>query len=104
MFGSNFLNTSSLGCLFGDMKSRGFYLTNSSMLCLAPSPIGRAAYKSYSNVPVEVTVNGYDYSNSNITFLYNEPCDVGFFCPGASRFLCPNGNQSCIRIRDKFIY
>eukprot|EP01035_Chromulina_nebulosa_P017309 gene17309-22850_t len=100
VFGSNFLNTSSLGCLFGDMKSRGVFLSNTSLLCLAPSPLGRALYASYNAVPVEVTNNGYDYSNSNITFQYSEPCDAGFFCPSSSRFLCPNGTYCPVNSRN----
>ena len=72
------------------MKSRGIYLSNSSIICLAPSPIGRPAFASVF-VSVEVTVNGFDYSESDIKFRYSEPCDPGFFCPGLGRSLCPNG-------------
>ena len=59
IFGSNFLNTTSLGCSFADMKSRGIYLSNTSMICLAPSPLGRSKFAS-NFVSVEVTVNGFD--------------------------------------------
>ena len=90
VFGSNFLNTTSLGCSFADMKSRGIYLSNTSLICLAPSPLGRSELAS-NLVSVEVTVNGYDYSESKIRFKYSEPCDPGFFCPGLGRSLCPNG-------------
>ena len=91
IFGSNFLNTSSLGCKFADMLSRGIYLSNNTMICLAPSPLGRPELNSYLHITVEVTVNGYDYSDSGVQFQYTEPCDLGFFCPGMTRQLCPNG-------------
>ena len=90
VFGSNFLNTTSLGCAFADMKSRGIYLSNTSLICLAPSPIGRSQFAT-NQVSVEITVNGYDYSESRVQFTYSEPCDSGFFCPGLGRSLCPNG-------------
>lgn len=90
VFGSNFINVTALGCRFADMTTRGLYLSNTSMMCLAPSPLGRNLLAS-TLVKVEVTVNGYDYSESGILFNYSEPCDQGFFCPGTSRQLCPNG-------------
>eukprot|EP01038_Epipyxis_sp_PR26KG_P007209 gene7209-9837_t len=90
VFGSNFFNTTSIGCKFADMRSRGIYLTNTSIICLSPSPLGRQELPS-SVVNVDVTLNGLDYSDSGITFNYSEPCDQGFFCPGMSRQLCPNG-------------
>ena len=91
VFGSNFLNSTALGCRFSDMLSRGVFLTNNSIVCLAPSPLGRSELSDYSKVTVEITVNGYDYTDSGVTFKYSEPCDQGFFCPGMSRQLCPNG-------------
>ena len=91
VFGSNFFNTSVLGCRFGDMRSRGIYLSNTTLICLSPSPLGRPEFKGLSSVPVEVTVNGADYSTSRIPFTYREPCDAGFFCAGMGRALCPNG-------------
>jgi hypothetical protein len=91
VFGSNFLNTSSLGCRFADMDTRGIYINNNSLVCVAPSPLGRMALKSPGAVTVEVTLNGQDYSESGVFFAYSEPCDQGFFCPGMTRQLCPNG-------------
>ena len=90
VFGTNFINTTSLGCRFADMASRGVYLSNQSLMCLAPSPLGRSLLRS-TLVKLEVTVNGYDFSESGIVFNYSQPCDQGFFCSGVSRQLCPNG-------------
>ncbi|RYH31690.1 hypothetical protein EON65_02100 [archaeon] len=91
VFGSNFVNTSSLGCMFADMKSRAIFLSKNALVCLSPSPLGRAELVNLDAVAVEVTVNGLDYSESNVTFAYSQPCDQGFFCPGMTRQLCPNG-------------
>ncbi len=99
VFGSNFLNTSSLGCRFADMQSRGIYLSNSSVICLAPSPLGRAEFAT-DLVDVEVSNNGYDFSESGIQFRYSEPCDSGFFCPGLGRSLCPNGTMCPVNSRN----
>jgi hypothetical protein len=90
VFGTNFINTTFLGCKFNDMLSRGVFLSNTSILCLAPSPLGRSEIRT-EYVGVDVTLNGVDYSENHIPFLYSEPCDEGWFCPGMTRQLCPNG-------------
>ncbi|KAJ1432765.1 hypothetical protein B484DRAFT_394815, partial [Ochromonadaceae sp. CCMP2298] len=99
VFGSNFINTTSLGCKFGDMMSRGVFLTNLSILCLTPSPLGRSELANLQ-IPVEVTINGYDFSESNVQFRYSEPCDAGFFCPASGRNLCPNGTYCPVNSRN----
>jgi hypothetical protein len=90
IFGSNIVNTSALGCKFADMYTRGMFISNTTMVCLAPSPLGRSELKS-KTVSVEITANGYDYTANGVKFFYSEPCDEGFFCPGLTRQLCPNG-------------
>lgn len=91
VFGSNFLNTTSLGCSFADMKSRGIFISSTVVGCMSPSPIGRSLLKNNDYIPVEITTNGYDYSNSNVSFRYTNPCSEGSFCVGSSSYLCPNG-------------
>jgi hypothetical protein len=90
VFGSNFINTSSLICGFADMRSRGVFLSPHSVLCLAPSPIGRSLLANGS-VAVSISNNGYDFSDSSVYFTYSQPCDAGFFCPGNAKQQCPNG-------------
>ncbi|CAM9092103.1 unnamed protein product, partial [Ectocarpus fasciculatus] len=90
IFGSNIVNTTALGCKFADMYSRGMFISNTTMVCLGPSPLGRSELRNDS-VAVEITLNGYDYTTNSIQFIYSEPCDEGFFCPGLTRQLCPNG-------------
>jgi hypothetical protein len=102
ILGNNFINSTSLGCMFGDMQSRAMFLNPNTVLCLAPSPIGRPIfqYDDYS-VSVEVTNNGYDYSNSNISFYYYQSCEDGSFCMGSTSHLCPNGTY-CERNANNF--
>jgi hypothetical protein len=90
VLGTNFVNSTALGCRMGGMHSRGIFLSNTSIICLAPSPLGRPEFKSRTQY-LEVTNNGLDFTESFVEFLYSEPCDEGFFCPGMSRQLCPNG-------------
>jgi hypothetical protein len=99
VIGNNFKNSTSLRCRFADMVSAGLYVTNQTIVCLAPSPIGRAELKVMSptheganrTVNIEVSINGFDYSESRTQFRYTEGCDEGFYCPGGGRFMCPNG-------------
>ena len=81
VFGNNFINTSSIGCLFNDMRSRGTFVSTSTVVCSAPSWAGRALLASNA-VRVEVTVNGYDYSASGVMFQYYDTCEAGGFCLG----------------------
>jgi hypothetical protein len=100
VFGSNFINSTSLGCIFSDMKSRGVFISNNTIVCLAPSTIGLSKLAQPDSVAVEVTTNGYDYSSSRVMFSYSEPCDSGFFCPGMIRQLCPNGTFCPVNSRN----
>lgn len=42
-------------------------------------------------VTVEVTNNGLDYTDSLVPFEYYAECDRGYYCPGLTPLLCPNG-------------
>jgi hypothetical protein len=99
VFGSNFLNVTSLGCRFADMTSRGVFISNTTLVCLAPSPLGRSELSS-NEVALEVTLNGIDYTDSKVLFKYSEPCDKGFFCPGMARKLFTNGTYCTQKARN----
>ena len=100
IFGANFLNTTGLGCRFADMLSRGIFLSNVSVLCLAPSPIGRPDLARLDSITVEVTLNGLDYTDSGVLFAFKEPCDQGFYCPGSAKQSCPNGTYCPVNARN----
>jgi hypothetical protein len=92
--GNNFVNVSSLLCLFGDRKARGIFISINSIVCLAPSVIGRALLVE-KMLPLEISMNGYDYTESQITFSYNkETSEAGGFFDGMSRVSSPNGTFS----------
>jgi hypothetical protein len=63
IWGSSFLNTSSLFCRFGHQETPALYLSSTSIECQAP----RA---NPGPVVVEVTTNHFDFSSSGRTFLY----------------------------------
>ena len=43
LLGNNFVNTSALGCRFADLRTRGIFVSNHTILCLAPSTIGQSS-------------------------------------------------------------
>ena len=44
-------------------------------------------------VPVEVTNNGMDFTDSGVLFEYRRACDAGHYCSGAHAAPCPNGTM-----------
>lgn len=99
--GTNFVNSTSLGCKFGSALSRGTFINVRTMVCIAPS-VGLPV----SNVPVTVTVNGIDYSEPSATasvgggggggavYSYLGGCPIGNYCgprETAYRIPAPNG-------------
>ena len=43
LLGNNFVNTSALGCRFADLLTRGIFVSNHTILCIAPSTIGQSS-------------------------------------------------------------
>jgi hypothetical protein len=94
VIGNNYVNSSSIACKFGSMNSRGIYVTRNTVVCLAPSTIGKPLVLAVP-VAVEVTNNGYDFSASGIMFSYNkETCDAGGYCADMVPQSSPNGTFS----------
>ena len=61
VYGYGFRDYPTLGCKFGDLQVKGFFITSSEIECVTPAmPIQRT--------PIEVTLNGYDYSFSKVEF------------------------------------
>jgi hypothetical protein len=99
--GQNFINSTSLGCRFADMESRGIFISTSIMVCICPSQVGKMRLYDPYHVTVEVTVNGFDYSESDIEFTYNPNiCDEGSYCLGSTEYLSPNGTFSELNARN----
>ena len=63
VYGHSFRDYPTLGCKFGDIKVNAFFITSSEIECVTPAmPIQSA--------PIEVTLNGYDYTFSKVEFHF----------------------------------
>lgn len=114
--GSNFLNTTALGCKFDSLEVRGHFLSPRVVMCVAPQRFAgsidyakivtvevryleapHASHASYSRrnrrdhfplfqisfskyelfVPLQVTNNGLDYTDSGVKFQFYDRCQQG---------------------------
>ena len=69
--GTNFMNSTSLGCRFGENSVRGVFISPTLVVCIAPAR-EMGAHNASVTVSAEVTNNGYDYSASNVKFQYTQ--------------------------------
>ena len=91
--GTNFMNSSSLGCRFGENKVRAVFVSPSLLVCVAPArEIG--SHNVSSIVTAEVTNNGLDYSGSNTKFQYRQFCPPSKYCPHLQILMAPNGTAT----------
>ena len=90
VMGSNFVNTTALGCRFDRVAVRATFISSRVLSCPAPSRTA-GTLEIMSTAHVEVTNNGMDYTDSRVAFEYYTECDDGYYCPGLTPSLCPNG-------------
>ena len=91
--GTNFMNSSSLGCRFGENKVRAVFVSPSLLVCIAPArEIG--SHNISTIVAAEVTNNGLDYSGSNTKFEYRQFCPPSKYCPHLQILGAPNGTAT----------
>lgn len=64
VFGSSFMNVSELTCTVGNIQVPGVFISASQVRCPIPAPSNLAEWR----LPVEISVNGIDYSNSGKSF------------------------------------
>ena len=83
--GSNFVNTSSLTCRFGQELATATYLSSRSILCVAG-----VEQSGTRTVFVEVSTNGVDFSEQRLLFHFAQ-CPSGSYCPESEAILCPRG-------------
>ena len=83
VMGSSFVNSTSLSCRFGKKAISGIYLTDSTVLCISPP-------QPTSNVFLEVSNNGLDYTDDRFIFHY-DVCPPGMYCPDGEMLQCPKG-------------
>ncbi len=73
ILGSNFRNSSeTLACRFGSYSNSAYFLSDSVLMCISPPHPSGA-------VTVEVTVNGFTWSNTRLIFNYRR-CSNGSYC------------------------
>ena len=87
---TNLLNVSSLACAFGNMPSRAVFLSNKTLVCIAPA-ISAADALNYSSVALEITINGVDYTNDQVQFVYFNASAAGEFSSDVVPLPSPNG-------------
>lgn len=90
--GSNFLNTSTLACRFGAVTVRASFLTPWLVACTAPSHSAQPRLqRRLGFFPVEVSVNGLDFTSSGKMIEYIQASPEGFFAQDWVPALSPNG-------------
>jgi len=91
--GTNFVNTTALGCKFGNLVSRATIISKNSLVCIAPS------VPSDRTVSVTVTLNGLDYTSSGVSYKFKEMCKKGHYCgPSASSYNLPAPNGTYVPV------
>ncbi|RHY28711.1 hypothetical protein DYB32_005759 [Aphanomyces invadans] len=88
--GLNFMNTSALGCRFGDVMSPATFVSSTLLVCIVPSRVGDVV-DPVGLVSFEVTSNGVDYTASGVQFEYVRECPASRYCHGHDIALVPNG-------------
>lgn len=88
--GSNFVNSTSLKCKFGELPVRALFLTPKLVLCMAPSRVAGSIVVT-GEMPVEVANNGADFTTSGVLYDYLERCPPRHYCPHLELLPCPNG-------------
>lgn len=90
--GSNFLNTATLACRFGTISVRASFLSPWLISCMAPSHSAQPRLQRTVGVfPVEVSVNGVDYTDSGQTIEYIQANPAGHYTRAWAPASCPNG-------------
>jgi len=83
--GTNFVNSTSLTCRFGQEISQATFLSSRSMLCIAG-----LEQTGTRTVFVEVSNNAKDFSDQRLLFHFAQ-CPSGSYCPDSEAIACPRG-------------
>ena len=86
--GAHFVNSTSLLCTFGNVRTNATFISNSTVLCA--TPFLTDIISDHMTVPVRVTVNGLDFSSTAAMFEYHI-CPFGSYCFGSQIIPCPAG-------------
>lgn len=99
VFVSPLLNVTSLGCRFGSAAVRAIFLSPSVLVCSVPA-LSPSLAMNYSSVALEVTQNGYDFTDDNVQFEYRSKSAAGFFISNAVQHRSPNGTYCPVDSRN----
>ena len=86
--GRHFINSSSLGCAFGSTRINASFITNTTIVCVAP--FWKALVHGEMRVHLRVTTNGNDFSATSTVFDF-VPCPEGLYCSHLQALPCPWG-------------
>lgn len=90
--GSNFFNTSTLACRFGAVSVRASFLSPWLVTCTAPSHSAQPRLqRRFGLFPVEVSVNGLDYTDSGKMVEYVQSSSEGYYEQDRAPALSPHG-------------
>lgn len=90
--GSNFQNTSTLACRFGAVSVMASFLTPWLVACMAPSHSAQPRLqRKFGLFPVEVSVNGLDYTVSGKAIEYVQASPEGYYEQDWMPASSPNG-------------
>jgi hypothetical protein len=118
--GSGFVNSTSLKCRIGEFVTTPTFLSSSLVLCFTPKvPLKKPLYGydqhrklATLNTPqerlvqtsiagdqpnvvlVEVSNNGFDFTNNQHSYSFNISCGTGFYCPQLVAIPSPPGTFS----------
>ena len=65
--GQHFLPSKELGCRFGYVKTGAVYISSTKLKCMSPEYVD---FGGNSTIPLEITINGYEYSSSLVMYSY----------------------------------
>jgi IPT/TIG domain. len=85
--GVNFINSTLIMCQFGShSNSTGIFISSTQIMCISPPQ------NFHHEIPLEISMNGVDYTNSNISFTYRNKVIIEQIWPLSSMAL-KNGNK-----------
>ena len=86
--GEHFVNSSSLSCAFGSARANATFITNTTIVCVAP--IWNGLVHDEMRVPLRVSTNAQDFSSTQVAFEF-VACPPGAYCSHLQVLPCPWG-------------
>ena len=98
---NNIINTTAIQCVFGpNLFARGIFISPTMMSCVVP-PVSASVSLNNSSVALEISLNGQDYTDNRVPFMYESESLPGLYRPNVVPLICPNGTH-CTSDRRNF--